>query len=95
MTEAHTSDGEPRPNAPTGREQLKSIVERGERIQDEIEQLGDDFKELMQEAKSAGYDPAAIKKVLKRRNETAEQKAKREAAEAMFDLYLSNLSMLD
>lgn len=92
---AHTSDGEPRPNAPSGREQLRSIVDRAERITDEIEQNRDDLKELMQEAKSAGYDPAAIKKVLKRRNETPEQKSKREAAESTFDLYLSNLSMLD
>lgn len=95
MADAPTSDGQPRPNAPTGRDLLKSIVERGERIQDEIEQGQDDFKELMAEAKSHGFDPTAIRAVLKRRNETPDQKSKREEREAIFDTYLSNLSMLD
>ena len=90
-----TSDGQPRPNSLTGRDLLKSIVERGERINDEIEQARDDFKELMEEAKAKGLTPAAIKAVLKRRNETPEAKAKREALEDDFELYLTNLSMLD
>lgn len=90
-----TSDGQPRPNSLTGRDLLKSIVERGERINDEIEQARDDFKELMEEAKSQGFNPTAIRAVLKRRNETPDQKSKREEYESMFDLYCSNLSMLD
>ena len=94
MTE-HTSDGQPRPNAPVGRDLLKSIVDRAERITDEIEQYRDDLKELMAEAKAKGLTPAAIKAVLKRRNETPEAKAKREALEDDFELYLTNLSMLD
>jgi len=94
MTDA-TSDGQPRPNAPTGRDQIKSIVERAERITDGIEQNREDLRDLMTEAKSNGFDTAAIRAVLKRRNETIEAKAKRESAEAAFDLYLSNLGMLD
>ena len=94
MTDA-TSDGQPRPNAPTGRDLLKGIVERAERITDGIEQNREDLRDLMTEAKSNGFDTAAIRAVLKRRNETIEAKAKRESAEAAFDLYLSNLGMLD
>ena len=89
MTE-HTSDGRPRSN-----DQLRGIVERAERITDEIEQGREDLKELMAEAKGNGFDPAAIRAVLKRRNETPEQKAKREDREAIFELYCSNLAILD
>lgn len=94
MTE-HTSDGQPRPNEPDSRSLLRSIVERGERIGDEIEQAQEDMKELLAEAKSHGFNPAAIRAVLKRRNETPDKKSKREEFESVFDLYLSNLSMLD
>lgn len=90
-----TSDGQPRPNAMTSREMLANYVNRAERIADEQEQLRDDMKDLMEEAKSNGFTPAAIKAVLKRRNETAEAKAKREALEADFETYLANLGMLD
>ena len=89
MTE-HTSDGQPRPN-----DLLRSIIDRGERIGDEIEQAQEDMKELLAEAKSHGFNPSAIRAVLKRRNETPDKKSKREEFESVFDLYLSNLSMLD
>jgi uncharacterized protein (UPF0335 family) len=93
MTEAATSDGQPRPNSGGG--DLRRFIERAERVNDEIEQARDDFKELMLEAKSAGYNPAAIRKVLKLRNEKPEQKAKRQSLESDVDVYLSSLGIMD
>lgn len=95
MADAHTSDGQPRPNAPTGADQLKALIERAERVADEIEQAKEDFSELMKEAKSNGYDVPAIRRVLKLRNETADQKKKREERESIIDTYLSALGFLD
>lgn len=95
MPDAHTSDGEPRPNAPPGAAQLRSIVERYERVSDEIEELNDDRKEILAEAKANGYDPATIRKVAKLKNERPDQKTKRLEREAIFETYLAALGLLD
>jgi uncharacterized protein (UPF0335 family) len=47
--------------------QLISIVERVERLAEEKKTIADDMKEVMAEAKAAGYDVGTIRKVLARR----------------------------
>lgn len=44
--------------------QLKSFVERVERIEEDIAALNADKAELYKEAKSAGYDPKFIRKIV-------------------------------
>ena len=39
------------------RDQLKSIVERIERLEEERAAIGDDIKEIYAEAKGNGFDP--------------------------------------
>ena len=46
------------------KEQLVSIVERIERLEEDAAQVAADIKEIYSEAKSAGYDPKYIKKVI-------------------------------
>ena len=46
------------------KEQLLSIVERIERLEEDAAQVAADIKEIYSEAKSAGYDPKYIKKVI-------------------------------
>jgi uncharacterized protein (UPF0335 family) len=64
--------------------QLLGIVERIERVSEEIEGLGEDRKEIYAEAKGNGYDVPTIRKVLQRRRQDA---AKRAEGEAILDLY--------
>lgn len=47
--------------------QLISFVERLERLQEERQTVTDDMKEVVSEAKAAGYDTAILKKVIARR----------------------------
>lgn len=44
--------------------QLLSIVQRVERLNEDAAQIAADIKEVMSEAKSAGYDPKYIKKMI-------------------------------
>ena len=57
--------------------QLLSIVQRIERLNEDAAQIATDIKEIMAEAKSAGYDPKYIKKMVDLRkldpDELAEQ----------------------
>ncbi len=45
-------------------EQLLSIIQRIERLMEEADVIAADIKEIYSEAKSAGYDPKYIKKII-------------------------------
>ena len=70
---------------------LKSIVERLENLNEQIDGLKADQKEIFAEAKSHGYDTAALRAVIKLRKEDADKRANREA---LIDTYLHALGML-
>lgn len=71
-------------------EQLKSFVERIERLEEEIATLNDDKKDIYAEAKGMGFDVKVLKEVIKIRRQ---DKAEREEMEAVLDLYLQALGM--
>ena len=73
------------------RDQLRSIVERIERLEEEKKAIADDIKDVFAEAKGNGFDVKTLRTVVRMRKiETAE----RQEQEAMLDLYLSALGML-
>ena len=73
---------------PVQGDQLKSIVERIERLEEEKKTIADDIKEVYAEAKGNGYDVKVLRKVIRLRKQ---DKAKRQEEEAILDLYLSAL----
>ncbi len=62
-------------------QRLRSIVDRIVRLEEERAGLGGDIKDIYAEAKSVGYDVAALRLVVKREREDAEKREKRETAE--------------
>lgn len=46
------------------KDQLLSIVQRIEHLEEDVAQVTADIKEVYAEAKSAGYDPKYIKKII-------------------------------
>lgn len=64
-------------------ERLKSIVDRIVRLHEERDALGGDIKDIMQEAKSAGYDLPALRLVIKRQREDEAKRQKRQEAESI------------
>lgn len=75
--------------------QLQSYVERFKSLAEQMDELREDGKELAKEAKGNGFEPAAIKAIVKRQLESADKRSKREAAEAVLDTYKNALGMLD
>lgn len=73
-------------------DQLRSIVERIERLEEEKAALAADIKEVFAEAKGNGFDIKTLRQVVRLRKQ---DKAERQEQEAMLDLYLHALGMLD
>lgn len=71
--------------------QLKSIIERVERLEEEKKEVTEQIKEVYAEAKANGYDAKTLRKVVALRKKPTEE---RQEEEALLDLYLSALGML-
>lgn len=72
------------------RDQLKSIVERIERLEEEKAALAADIREIYAEAKGNGYDVKALRRVVRERKL---DKAEFQEQEAIIDLYRSALGL--
>jgi uncharacterized protein (UPF0335 family) len=72
------------------REKLKSYIERIERLAEERKELGDEQRALFAEAKADGFDPKAMRNIIKRRQKDAGELA---AADAIDDTYMHALGM--
>ena len=66
--------------------QLKAIVERIERLEEDKAAVAADLKEVFAEAKGNGFDTKTLRKVVRWRKQ---DRAKRQEEEALLDLYLS------
>ena len=71
-------------------DRLLSIIERIERLNEEKKGLTADIRDIMAEAKSAGFLPKVIREIIKMR---AEDEAEREEREVIRDAYLKALGM--
>jgi uncharacterized protein (UPF0335 family) len=71
--------------------QLKSLVERIERLEEEKSKIASDIKEVYAEAKSAGFDTTILRKVISLRKKEA---AEREEEQSLLEVYMGALGML-
>lgn len=71
--------------------ELRNLIERIERLEEEKQALADDVKEVKAEAKGRGYDTKIISKIVRIRKM---DKAKREEEEALTETYLHALGMI-
>jgi uncharacterized protein (UPF0335 family) len=70
--------------------QLRSLVERIEKLEEEKKTIAGDIKEVYAEAKANGFDTKIVRKVISlRKKDTAE----RQEEEALLDLYMHALGM--
>ncbi len=69
-------------------EQLKSIVERIERLEEEKKAISDDIKDVYTEAAGSGFDKKALRAVVRLRKL---DKAERDEQEALMETYLNAL----
>jgi uncharacterized protein (UPF0335 family) len=70
--------------------QLRTIVERIERLEEEKKTIAGDIKEVYAEAKGNGFDIKILRKVISLRKKDASE---RQEEESMIDVYLAALGM--
>jgi uncharacterized protein (UPF0335 family) len=73
------------------KEQLQSIVERIEKLEEEKANLAADVREVYAEAKANGFDAKTLRQVVRLRKLDADD---RQEQEYMLDLYLAALNMV-
>ena len=71
-------------------DQLKSLIERIERLEEEKAGIAGDIKEIYAEAKGNGFDTKVIRKIISIRKKDYNE---RKEEEAILELYLQALGM--
>ncbi|MBX9844880.1 MAG: DUF2312 domain-containing protein [Xanthobacteraceae bacterium] len=71
-------------------DQLKSIIERIERLMEEQAGLAADIKDVFAEAKANGFDVKVLRKIISLRRKDHDE---RQEEEAILELYLQALGM--
>jgi uncharacterized protein (UPF0335 family) len=72
-------------------DELRQFIERWERLQAEKQDITDQQKEAMAEAKGRGYDTKVMKKVIALRKRNRDDIAEEEA---VLEMYMSALGMM-
>jgi uncharacterized protein (UPF0335 family) len=73
------------------RDQLRSLIERIEPVEEEKRALGEDIKEVYAEAKGTGFEPKIMRQLLKIRKM---DKDEHDEEESLLDLYKRAIGML-
>ncbi|MER9680835.1 DUF2312 domain-containing protein [Mesorhizobium sp. M0184] len=71
--------------------QLRSLIERIERLESEKQTIALDIKEVYSEAKGTGFDTTAMRAIVRLRKK---DQAERQEAESILDLYKAALGMV-
>lgn len=72
-------------------DELRLLIERAERLEEEKKGVADDIKDVMLEAKSRGFDVKAIRKIIAIRKKDKEA---HQVEEAILETYLAALGMI-
>lgn len=73
-------------------EQLVTIIERIERLEEEKRSVSGDIKEVYSEAKGNGFDTKVLRTIIKIRRQ---DRAERLEQETLLELYMSAIGMTD
>ena len=73
------------------KDQLKALVERVERLEEEKKAIADDIRDVYGEAKANGFDTKALRTVVRLRKQDINE---RKEQEAILETYLHALGML-
>ncbi len=73
------------------KDQIKSIIERIERLEEEKKTLSDDVRDVYSEAKGNGFDVKALRTLVRMRKQDPSDRAEHDAN---LDLYMHALGMV-
>ena len=72
------------------KDQIRAIIERIERMEEEKKTISDDIRDVYTEAKGNGLDTKALRTIVRMRKQDANERAEQEA---ILDLYLHAMGM--
>ncbi len=72
-------------------DQLKSIIERIERLEEEKKAISEDIKDVYAESKGNGYDVKALRTIIRLRKQDPNE---RQEEESILETYMQALGML-
>jgi uncharacterized protein (UPF0335 family) len=81
---------EVRPSTSFAKDQLKAIIERIERLEEEKKVISDDVRDVYVEAKGNGYDTKALRTIVRMRKQDPNE---REEQESILETYMAALGM--
>ena len=73
------------------RDQLKAVIERIERLEEEKKATSDDIRDVYAEAKGNGFDVKALRTIVRLRKQDANE---RQEQETILETYMQALGML-
>jgi uncharacterized protein (UPF0335 family) len=88
---ARAEDDKDEPSTRFAKDQLKSIIERVERLEEEKKALSDDVRDVYAEAKANGFDVKALRTIVRLRKQ---EPTERQEHEAILEIYMQALGML-
>jgi uncharacterized protein (UPF0335 family) len=86
-----TAAAQEQPSTSFAKDQLKAVVERVERLEEEKKALADDIKDVYAEAKAHGFDVKALRTIVRLRKQDSDE---RKEQEAILETYMHALGML-
>jgi len=86
---AAVKDDEPVANF--AKDQLKSIIERIERLEEEKKAISDDIRDVYAESKGNGFDVKALRAIVRLRKQDPNERVE---AETILETYMQALGML-
>lgn len=79
------------PDTRFAKDQLKAIIERIERLEEEKKAISDDIRDVYAEAKGNGFEVKALRTIVRLRKQDADE---RREAETILETYMQALGML-
>jgi uncharacterized protein (UPF0335 family) len=73
------------------KDQLKSVIERVERLEEEKKTISDDIRDVYAEAKGNGFDVKALRTIVRLRKQDANE---RQEHETILETYMQALGMV-
>ena len=86
-----TAAAQEQPSTSFAKEQLKAVIERVERLEEEKKAIADDIKDVYAEAKGHGFDVKALRTIVRLRKQDSDE---RKEEEAILETYMHALGML-
>jgi uncharacterized protein (UPF0335 family) len=90
--QGHNSGIEPESTATQfSKDQLRAVIERIERLEEEKKTIGDDIRDIYKEAGGNGYDVKALRTIVRMRKQDPNDRAEQET---ILENYLHALGMI-